>query len=180
MPAVHVGLGSNLGDRAAALSGAAAALAALPGCAPGRVSSVYETEPWGVHEQPAFLNMAMELVTTLPPQDLLDHCHDIERRLGRVRRERWEPRRIDLDLILWNGLVVTGPALTLPHPAFRERRFVLVPLAEIAPEALDPVTGRTVRELLEQCRDRSSVVRRAAPGRLTHDGRVHPAREDRG
>jgi 2-amino-4-hydroxy-6-hydroxymethyldihydropteridine diphosphokinase len=155
---VHLGLGANLGDRAAALSAAVSALGELPGCELQRVSSRYETEPWSGSPPPSYLNMAVALRTMLSPRDLHAYCLAIEARLGRVRGERWAPRTIDIDLILWGSRVVSEPGLLLPHPGFRDRRFVLVPLAELAPMTVDPVTGLTVCKLLDRCPDESSVV----------------------
>jgi len=139
----YVGLGSNLGDREATIR---AAVAALPGVV--AISQLRETEPVGVTEQPAFLNGAVRLETGLSPRELLDTLLEIERGLGRERRERWGPRTIDLDLLLYGGETVDEPGLTVPHPSLHERRFVLEPLAEIAPDWRDPVTGKTVEELL--------------------------------
>jgi 2-amino-4-hydroxy-6-hydroxymethyldihydropteridine diphosphokinase len=147
-----VALGSNLdssaGDRAAHLRLAIERLDAL-----GRVtalSSFYDTAPVGYLDQPRFLNAAALLETGLPPLELLAGLLEIERHMGRDRSATVAkgPRIIDLDLILFGDAVMQTPALTLPHPAMRERRFVLEPLAEVAPEMLDPVTGLTVARLL--------------------------------
>ncbi len=141
-------LGSNLGDRATALREAVEAIGAVPGVRVCAVSSVYESEPWGVVEQPRFLNMAVEIETGLEPLELLNTVKAIEVRLGRVAGGvKWGPRLIDIDLILCGDLVVQGPELVLPHPEFRRRAFVLAPLAEIAGAAVDPVSGLTVAEL---------------------------------
>ena len=157
---VWLGLGSNLSDREAQLRAAVAALGGLPATRVVRLSSIYESDPWGVEgDQPPYLNMAAELATGMPPAELLDACLGIERSLGRVRRERWEPRPIDLDLILWGERVLAEDGLTVPHPEFRERRFVLEPLFEIAPDVRDPATGLTVRELLSRSADRGRVTR---------------------
>ena len=158
MARVLVGLGSNVGDREAALAGARDSLGALLDTRIAGVSSLFETEPWGRRDQPASLNMAVLLETALPPRALLDMCRAIESRLGRVPGERWGPRVIDLDLILWDALVMNEETLTLPHPAFRERRFVLVPAAEIAAGTRDPVTRLTLGELLARCGDQSLVT----------------------
>jgi 2-amino-4-hydroxy-6-hydroxymethyldihydropteridine diphosphokinase len=159
---VFVGLGSNLGAREELLRDAVRALAALPRTGVVRCSSIYESEPWGGAAQPAYLNMVVELATSLEPASLLDSCLAIERSLGRERRMRWESRPIDLDLILWGDRVEDGSGLSLPHPLFRDRRFVLAPLAEIAPGAVDPVSGRTARELLAACSDGGAVSPRRA------------------
>ena len=142
----YVGLGSNLGDRAATL---AAALAEL---APLRVSTVAETAPWGLAGQPPFLNAVAELETDLEPGALLARLLDLERRAGRVRGpERWGPRTLDLDLLLYGDRVVDTGALSVPHPRLAERRFVLEGLAELCPARPVPGLGRTVAQLLEAC-----------------------------
>jgi 2-amino-4-hydroxy-6-hydroxymethyldihydropteridine diphosphokinase len=135
-----VGLGSNVGDRAAHLRAAVVAI--------GRIavlearSGVYETAPVGGPPQGDFLNAAVRVSTTLSPLALLDELLRIERALGRVRRERWGPRVIDLDVLWIEGTVVDDPRLVVPHPRLRERAFALVPLLEVAPGAVDPQTGR--------------------------------------
>jgi 2-amino-4-hydroxy-6-hydroxymethyldihydropteridine diphosphokinase len=142
----YVGLGSNLGDRAASLSAALAELAPL------RVSRIVETEPWGRAGQPRFLNAVAELSTDLDPEELLGRLLDLERRAGRVRGpERWGPRTLDLDLLLYGDRVVQSESLSVPHPRLAERRFVLESLAELCPRRAVPGLGRTVRELLEAC-----------------------------
>jgi 2-amino-4-hydroxy-6-hydroxymethyldihydropteridine diphosphokinase len=133
-----VGLGSNLGDRVGYLSAGLAGLARL-----GRltaVSSLYETAPLGP-PQPAFLNAAARLSTTLSPSDLLQALLAIERDQGRIRRERWGPRTLDLDLLWIHGRIVDLPDLTVPHPGLPERAFALVPLIEVVPGASDHRTG---------------------------------------
>jgi len=138
----YVGVGSNLGDREATIR---AAIAALPGVV--AVSTLRETEPVGVVDQPAFLNGAVVLETALPPRELLELLLAVERDLGRERRERWGPRSIDLDLLVYGDVSVDEPGLTVPHPRLHERRFALEPLAELDPELELPGRGR-VRDLL--------------------------------
>ena len=142
MTLAYVGLGSNLGDRAALIRRAAELIGAT------RVSTVIETEPWGLVDQPPFLNAVAEIETTLSARQLLDHLLDVERRLGRERiGPRWGPRTIDLDLLLYGDEVIEEPGLVVPHPHLRERRFVLEPLAELVPTRILPGNG-TVREVL--------------------------------
>lgn len=141
----YVGLGSNLGDRRAALDGALALLA------PRRVSRVAETAPWGLPDQPPFLNAVAELETELPPRALLDRLMDVEQRFGRRRDVRWGPRTLDLDLLLYGDRRVSEEGLDVPHPRLAERRFVLESLAELCPDREVPGLGRTVRQLLETC-----------------------------
>jgi 2-amino-4-hydroxy-6-hydroxymethyldihydropteridine diphosphokinase len=144
---VAVALGSNLGDRRAHLDFAVAKLRSL--LRHVAVSRYHDTVPVGITgPQPLYLNAAATGEATLSAQDLLDALLAIEAARGRERPFPNAPRTLDLDLILYGDLVIDGPGLTVPHPRFRERRFVLEPLAEIAPEAVDPVTGRTIRELL--------------------------------
>jgi 2-amino-4-hydroxy-6-hydroxymethyldihydropteridine diphosphokinase len=138
----YVGLGSNLGDREAAIRRAAGLIGAA------RLSSVIETEPWGYEAQPKFLNAVAELETVLTPRQLLDHLLDVERRLGRERvGPQWGPRTIDLDLLLYGDEQLDEPGLVVPHPRLAERRFVLEPLAELIPDRKIPGNG-TVREAL--------------------------------
>src|SRR5947207_780975 len=139
----YIGLGSNLGDRRAMIAGA------LDCLKPRRVSAIVETEPWGRTDQPAFLNAVAEIETELDPAALLERLLDLERGLGRVRREKWEPRGIDLDLLLYGDREVSSAALSVPHPHLHQRRFVLEGLAELCPERTVPGLDRTVRQLLD-------------------------------
>jgi len=145
----YVGLGANLGDREATIRRAVALVDELTDVAVVGVSSLRDTEPWGPVEQPCYLNGAVAVETDLPPRELLDALLDVERRLGRARddEERWGPRTIDLDLLLYGHLVLDEPGLDVPHPRLHERRFALEPLAELAPDALVPGRG-TAAELL--------------------------------
>jgi 2-amino-4-hydroxy-6-hydroxymethyldihydropteridine diphosphokinase len=145
---VAIALGSNLGDREAQLRGAVASLA--PVFTHLRVSSFYETDPVDVPEaQPMFLNAAATGESELSARAVLDALQAVEQQFGRERPYVGAPRTIDLDLILYGESVIDAPGLTVPHPRFRERRFVLEPLAEIAADWVDPVTGKTIRELLD-------------------------------
>ncbi len=146
----YIALGSNLGDRRGALDGALAALATTPGVVIQKVSSFHETEPvGGPPGQGLFLNAAAVLETTLDPFALLHVLQEIEEKFGRARTVHWGERTLDLDLLLFGDEIVDTPELTIPQPRMAVRRFVLEPLAEIAPGAVDPVTKRTIVDLLE-------------------------------
>jgi 2-amino-4-hydroxy-6-hydroxymethyldihydropteridine diphosphokinase len=143
----YVGLGANLGNREETLQRAVSLLATAEGIDVLAVSELSETDPVGVVDQPRFLNGAAAVETTLSPRELLDSLLAIERSLGRERLERWGPRIVDLDLLLYGGEIVDEPGLRVPHPRLQERRFALEPLNELDPELVIPGRGR-VSELL--------------------------------
>jgi 2-amino-4-hydroxy-6-hydroxymethyldihydropteridine diphosphokinase len=140
----YVGVGANVGDRAATIDAAVSALPAVVA-----VSKLRETDPVGVVDQPRFLNGAAALDTNLSARELLDVLLTIERDLGRERRERWGPRTIDLDLLLYGGETIEEPGLTVPHPRLHERRFALQPLLDLDPELAIPGRGRVADVLAE-------------------------------
>ncbi|HSV86221.1 MAG TPA: dihydropteroate synthase [Levilinea sp.] len=152
----YLALGSNLDDRLCNLRTSAAALA--PQVTVRRASPVYETAPWGVLDQPDFLNQVLEVETELSPVDLLAHIKNIEAILGRAQTVRYGPRRIDLDILFYEERVIDLPFLQVPHPRLQERSFVLTPLADVAPDLRHPQTGKTVREMLAEL-DVSGVER---------------------
>jgi 2-amino-4-hydroxy-6-hydroxymethyldihydropteridine diphosphokinase len=133
-----VGLGGNVGDRASYLRGAVAGLAAAPGISVSRVSSIYESEPWGQLDQPSFLNAVVEIATLLEPIQLLITHQAIESSLGRKKRYRWGPREIDLDLLLYGDRHISRRGFDVPHPSMYQRTFVLVPLSELEPTLTTP------------------------------------------
>lgn len=143
---VHLSLGGNLGDPAKSMGAALRLLDAAEDTRVAAVSSLYRTPPWGKLDQPDFLNAAAEIVTGLTPRALLALCLDAERKLKRVRQERWGPRLIDIDILTFGDRVIDEPGLEVPHPRMLERAFVLAPLAEIAPALV--VEGRRVSERL--------------------------------
>ncbi|MDH3231360.1 MAG: 2-amino-4-hydroxy-6-hydroxymethyldihydropteridine diphosphokinase [Alphaproteobacteria bacterium] len=157
MTVVYLALGSNLGDRAANLEAAIAALA--PAVEVTIRSPVYETEPEYVTDQPAFLNMAVCGDTRLEPEHLLRRLKEIEHDLGRAPTRRYGPRLIDLDIVFFGDRIVDAPGLVIPHPRLAERIFVLKPLSDIAPALKHPATGEAVLDLLEQLGDRTGVKR---------------------
>jgi 2-amino-4-hydroxy-6-hydroxymethyldihydropteridine diphosphokinase len=147
----YVALGSNLGDRRACLLGALATLAEVTGVELERTSSIRETAPvGGPAGQETYLNGVVRLRTSLEAHALLDVLQGVERQFGRQRLERWGPRTLDLDLLLYDDAVIDTERLVVPHPRMHERRFVLEPLCDIAPEAVHPLFGLTVRDLLDK------------------------------
>lgn len=150
-------LGANLGDRVTTLRRAVDLIGERVGLVV-QASGLYETAPWGVTDQPAFLNQVLAVDTGLTPQAVLTQTQAIEEQLGRVRHEKWGARVIDVDILYYDDLVIQSATLTIPHPFLHERRFTLVPLAEIAPEFLHPVLQKTTHDLLATCTDDSDVV----------------------
>ena len=148
---VFLGVGSNLGERQEYLNRAAVAISRLPETRVVWFSSVYETEPYGNTDQPKFLNAVAEVETALDPPRLLAALKQIETETGRTGSEHWGPREIDIDILLYDGLVFSDASVTVPHADLERRRFVLVPLREIAPDVVHPVTGLTVEEMAAAC-----------------------------
>lgn len=161
-------LGSNLGDRRAQILRAVRDLKRAPGVRVIAVSELIRTEavaPEGSGPQPSYLNGAALIETSLPPRELLDLLLRLEREAGRERKEgeRWGPRTLDLDLLIYSDEVIDEPGLTVPHPRMHERRFVLTPLVQIAPDERHPVLKRTVRELLEALPEEKGIEPPAIP-----------------
>jgi 2-amino-4-hydroxy-6-hydroxymethyldihydropteridine diphosphokinase len=169
MKTVYISLGSNVGDREQMIASAIQALGAK-GIHIVRQSSIYSTEPVDVATQSWFLNCVLEVETELMPRQLLKTFKDIENELGRRHTIRRGPRVIDLDILLYGSSVIQTPDLEVPHPRMTQRRFVLVPLAEIAPALHHPVENKSVEELLAETEDRS-VVHRCKSGSIGAFGR---------
>ena len=153
----YIGFGSNVGERLRTVLSALSLLQASPGLSICSVSSLYETEAVGYEKQADFINGVVAVFTRLRPLRLLRRLQTVEKRLGRMREIRWGPRTIDLDILLYGDLVLVSDELTIPHPEMQNRRFVLVPLAEIAQDDHVPGTGKRIGQLLAATTDKSRV-----------------------
>jgi 2-amino-4-hydroxy-6-hydroxymethyldihydropteridine diphosphokinase len=151
-------LGSNLGNRLANLQ-RAIKLLKQKGIFTERTSSVYESEPWGIHEQDWFLNAVLEIESSLGPEQLLQSLLDVEKTMGRVRQIKWGPRLIDIDILYMDDHISNSDMLRLPHPGIPGRRFTLMPLVELIPDKKHPLSGATQVELLVQCEDPLKCVK---------------------
>ncbi len=162
LPTMHTAyllIGSNIGEREIYLEQAKVYLNQK--C--GRIvqqSALYETAPWGIQEQPSFLNQAIVLETLLTPENLMITLLEIEEKMGRIRTVKFGPRTIDLDILLYNQLIMDNQLLKLPHPSLPERRFALTALAEIAPSLVHPILKKTIKALLLECTDNSNVQKK--------------------
>ncbi len=158
MATIILSTGSNLGDRRAVLAAASQSISRFIGpvlCASG----LYETAAWGLTDQPSFLNQALKVDTLLSPEAVLEKITEIEQHLGRIRDQKWGPRLIDIDLLYYGSVIIHEENLVVPHPEIPQRRFVLEPLMDIAPDWIHPELNLSTRELLEQTPDKLPVYR---------------------
>ena len=147
MPTAYIGIGSNLGNRSENCERSIQLLEEESGIKVTKRSSMSETEPWGIKDQPKFINMAVEIVTDLEPEALLSLLKKIETESGRTPGRRWGPRVIDLDILFYDDLILKTPGIEIPHPEICKRDFVLIPLKDIAPDKVHPMLKKTIREL---------------------------------
>ena len=160
MHLVYIGFGSNIGDRLAHIQNAIHALSKTDRITLQKVSALYKTDPVGYEEQAQFLNGAAAIQTSLSPLALLHTLKDIETAIGRKHRIRWGPREIDLDILIYGDMCIQTEKLVIPHPEMHLRGFVLVPLAEIAPDLVHPVFQETIQTLRNRLEDDKSVLRK--------------------
>lgn len=158
MNTLYLLLGSNIGDSRHHLQAAASFIRSRIGTI-SEQSSVYKTEPWGNKAQQDFLNQVLEVNTLLEPEEVLHQLLMIEQEMGRERMEKWGPRVIDIDILFYENRVIHSQRLSIPHPLLHERRFTLLPLAELAPNLIHPVILKSVKQLLDECLDSSLVLR---------------------
>ena len=157
MENVYLSIGSNIGNRENYLREAIIELKNDPFIEIKNISSVFETEPIGVINQPLFLNLVLNVKTNYLPEELLNICKNIEKKVGRVSRSRWHKREIDIDIIFFNDMIIETDNLTIPHPELYNRQFVLIPLSEIAPDFKCPKTMEAIKQILFKCPDKTDV-----------------------
>lgn len=158
MPTVYLSLGSNSGDRLRFLKEAIKKIDAAEEVSVEKISPVHETEPKGTRNRGWFLNLAIQVHTSLDPFSLLECLSGIEDGMGRTREEKWGPREIDIDILLYDDRTLSSDRLTIPHPRMHQRKFVLLPLEQIAPRLIHPLLKKSVGELIKSCED-DSVMR---------------------
>lgn len=153
---IYILLGSNLGDRIQVLSDTRSLINEKAGIIL-RSSFIYETEPWGVSDQPSFYNQVLELQTSLDPHVLLSRLQEIEKTIGKIKLGKWRERLIDIDILYYDQCIVDDDFLQLPHPEIQNRRFTLVPICEIAPDFFNPLLQKTQIQMLARCKDQLAV-----------------------
>ena len=159
MTGIYLGLGSNLGNRENNFSQCLSHLTDTQDIVIVKMSSIYETEPHGFIIQPGFLNMVIEIETQTPPDQLLNIIQNVEKKMGKKKYFHWGPRLIDIDILSFQNRVINSKKLTLPHQLMHLRKFVLVPLNEIAPDFIHPLVNKNINQLLNECRDESKVIK---------------------
>ncbi len=169
MPLTYLGLGSNKGERLQFIEKAVYEISQIDSTTVLRTSHVYETEPWGIREQNFFLNCVAEIESGLDVFELAPRLKEIEKILGRTDSSKWHEREIDIDLLFYGDTIVDDPALQIPHPGISSRNFVLVPLNELAPYLIHPVSGKTIVDMLNESTDNLGVI---ANGTLSFSGRI--------
>lgn len=170
MQKIYLGLGSNRGDRLAFIESAIDYISRIDLTSLLRVSSVYETEPWGIRDQNFFLNCVTEITSGLDAHVLSGKLKDVEKLIGRTNSSKWHEREIDIDLLFYGDMIVNSNDLRVPHAEVENRKFVLVPLNEIVPELVHPVSGKTIAKLLEVSKDDLEVK---LFGRLSLSNNIH-------
>ncbi|MDX1627089.1 MAG: 2-amino-4-hydroxy-6-hydroxymethyldihydropteridine diphosphokinase [Fulvivirga sp.] len=158
MDGIYLLLGTNLGDKKKNLKHAIELIKEKTGPVIA-FSSIYKTAAWGIEDQPDFFNQVVTINSELDPEELLNTLHQIEKQLGRVRKEKWGARRIDIDILYYNNQVIDTKNLQVPHPGIADRRFTLEPLVELAPDFVHPALNKTNKRLLDECRDDLRVDR---------------------
>ena len=157
MENIYLSMGSNVGNRGNYLREAINELKNDSFIQIKNISSVFETEPIGIVNQPLFLNLVLNIKTSYLPEKLLDICKNIEKKIGRITRDKWHEREIDIDIIFFNDMIIETDRLTIPHPELYNRQFVLIPLSEIAPDFQCPKTMEAIKQILFQCPDKTKV-----------------------
>ena len=160
METAYIGVGSNLGQKLDNCQEAISRMDDLNECHVGGFSSFYATEPVGVEDQDSFINLVVRLNTALSPETLLKKLLGLEAGMGRIRRKKWDARVIDLDILMYGSRIIKLPDLEVPHPLMHERRFVLVPMMELAPELVHPVLGKSIENLVRELPKDGQAVRR--------------------
>ncbi|MBK6504503.1 MAG: 2-amino-4-hydroxy-6-hydroxymethyldihydropteridine diphosphokinase [Ignavibacteria bacterium] len=170
MQKIYLGLGSNRGDRLAFIESAVDNISRIDSTSLLRVSAVYETEPWGIRDQNFFLNCVTEITTGLDAHAISGRLKEVEKLIGRTNSSKWHEREIDIDLLFYGDMIVNSNNLRVPHAEVENRKFVLVPLNEIVPELVHPVSGKTIAEFLEASKDNLEVN---LFGRLSLSNSIH-------